>query len=80
MQYDLPLFFVCTNVGYCTVAESVTQSETAEAIGEVLKILKEWNPSCNPSFVLCDYSEAEILAIKTIFESVRVYICDFHRE
>ena len=82
MQYDLPLFLVCvrTNVGYCTVAEFVTQSETAEAIGEALKVLKEWNPSWNPPFVLCDYSEAEILAIKTVFESVRVYICDFHRE
>ena len=82
MQYDLPLFLVCvrTNVGYCTVAEFVTQSETAEAIGEALKILREWNPGWNPPFVLCDYSEAEIAAIKATFDSVRVYICDFHRE
>ena len=82
MQYDLPLFLVCvrTNVGYCTVAEFVTQSETAEAIGEALKILREWNPGWNPPFVLCDYSEAEISAIKATFDSVRVYICDFHRE
>lgn len=45
MQYDLPLFlvYVRTNVGYCAVAEFVTQSETAEAIGEALEILKGWN-------------------------------------
>ena len=82
MQYDLPLFLVCvrTNVGYCTVAEFVTQSETAEATHEALKILREWNPGWNPPFVLCDYSEAEISAIKATFDSVRIYICDFHRE
>ena len=42
MRYDLPLFFVCvrTNVGYCVVAEFVTQSETAEAIREALQMLK----------------------------------------
>ena len=69
MQYDLPLFLVCvrTNVGYCAVAEFVTQSETAEA---------NWHPP----FVLCDYSEAEISAIQSAFESDHVYICDFHRE
>ena len=73
MQYDLPLFLVCvrTNVGSCTVAEFVTQSETAEAIGEALKILREWNPGWNPPFVLCDYSEAEIAAIKATLDSVR---------
>ena len=42
MRYDLPLFFVCvrTNVGYCVVAEFLTQSETAEAIQEVQQLLK----------------------------------------
>lgn len=82
MQYDLPLFLVCvrTNVGYCAVAEFVTQSETTESISEALNVLKEWNSNWNPPFVLCDYSEAEISAIKTVFQSVQVYLCDFHRE
>ena len=64
MQYDLHLFLVCvwTNVGYCAVAEFVTQSKTTEAISEVLNILKEWNPNWNPPFVLGDYSEAKISA------------------
>lgn len=38
-RYDLALFFTVV------VAEFVTQSETAEHIGEALAILKEWNPA-----------------------------------
>ena len=81
-RYDLPLFFVCvrTNVGYCTVAEFITQSENASSIGEAISIIKQWNPTWNPPVVLCDYSEAEMLAIKSSFKSVRIYLCDFHRE
>ena len=82
MRYDLPLFFVCvrTNVGCCVVAEFVTQSETAEAIQEPLQLLKCWNPDWNPPFVLCDYSEAEIIAIEHSFPTTSVFLCDFHRE
>ena len=29
---------------------------------------------------MCDYSEAEIMAMKSTFPSTTVYICDFHRE
>ena len=40
-RYDLSLFFVGVriNVGYCTVAEFIAQSETASSIGEALDIL-----------------------------------------
>lgn len=81
-RYDLPLFFVCvkTNVGYCTVAEFITQSECANSIGEAISILKQWNPTWDPPVVLCDYSEAEMSAIKSAFNSARIYLCDFHRE
>ena len=74
--------FVCvrTSVGYCTVAEFKTQSEHASSIGEALGILKKWNPSWNPPVVLCNYSEAEISAIKGVFTSTSVYLCNFHRE
>ena len=67
-------------MGYCTVAEFKTQSEIASSIGEALGILKKWNPSWNPPVVLCNYSEAEISAIKGVFTSTSVYLCDFHRE
>lgn len=82
MRYDFPLFFICvrTNVGYCAVAEFVTQSETAEAIQEALQMLKSWNPDWNPPFVLCDYSEAEISAMEHSFPGTSVFLCNFHRE
>ena len=67
-------------IGYCTVAEFVIQSETSSSIGEALGIIKNWNPTWNPPVVLCDYSEAEIAAIKNAFTSACVYLCDFHRE
>ena len=81
-RYDLPLFFVCvkTNVGYCTVAEFITQSESSNSVDEAISILKQWNPTWNPPVVLCDYSEAEMSAIKSAFKSARIYLCDFHRE
>ena len=40
-QYDPPLFLcacVGTNVGCCTVAESITQSDSASSIGEAISI------------------------------------------
>ena len=34
-----------TNVGYSTVAQFITQNETAQDIQEALEMLKTWNPS-----------------------------------
>ena len=44
--YDLPLFFicVCTNIGYCGIAEFIVQSEAAEHIQEAFEVLRRWNP------------------------------------
>ena len=80
--YDLALFFatVRTNAGYIVAAEFLVHSETNEQIKEALNILKQWNPQWSPSFFMCDYSEAEILAIETAFPHTTVYLCDFHRE
>ena len=81
-KYDLPLFFLCvrTNTKYMIVAEFIVQSESAEAILEAFNIIKQWNPSWNPNFFLCDYSDAEIAAIEQAFPGILVYLCDFHRE
>ena len=81
-HYDPPLFFVnvCTNSGYCIVAEFIVQSESATDIEEALKILISWNPYWKPSYFTTDFSEAEILALETCLPSVAVYLCDFHRE
>ena len=81
-KYDVPLFFltVRTNAGYIVVAEFIVQTETATHIQEALTILKGWNPSRHPNFIMCDYSEAEIMAMESAFPLTIVYICDFHRE
>ena len=81
-QYDLPLFFICvrTNVGYMVVAEFVVQSEQSDKIREAIEIIKQWNPNWNPAYFMCDYSEAELLALESCFPSVKLYLCDFHRE
>ena len=82
MKYELALFFLCvrTNVGYSVVAEFIVQEESAEKIAEALGIIKQWNPSWNPSFFMTDYSEAELLAIEQVFPSAKSFICDFHQE
>ena len=81
-QYDLPLFFICvrTNVGYMVVAEFVVQSEQSDKIREAIEIIKQWNLNWNPAYFICDYSEAELLALESCFPSVKLYLCDFHRE
>lgn len=81
-QYELPLFFICvrTNVGYMVVAEFVIQSEESDKIQEAIEVIKRWNPKWNPKFFMCDYSEAELLALEASFPSVKVFLCDFHRE
>ena len=73
-KYDLPLFFVCvrTNTRYMIVAEFIVQSESAENILEALNIIKQWNPTWNPKFFLCDYSDAEIAAIEQVFPGILV--------
>jgi len=82
MKYELALFFLCvrTNVGYSVVAEFIVQEESAEKIAEALGVIKQWNPSWNPSFFMTDYSEAELLAIEQVFPSTKSFLCDFHRE
>ena len=49
MKYELALC-VRTNVGYSVVAEFIVQEESAEKIAEALGVIKQWNPSWNPSF------------------------------
>ena len=81
-KYELALFFVAvkTNVGYTAVADFVVQYETTEQIAEALKIVSLWNPEWKPPYFMTDYSKAEIGAIRDVFPSCKVYLCDFHRE
>ena len=81
-KYDVALFFlvVPTNVGYTVVAEFCLHSETSSDIAEALTLLKEWNPAWTPVHAMTDYSEAEMLAIQSVFPDCKVHLCDFHRE
>lgn len=81
-KYELALFFICvrTNVGYSVVAEFIVQSETTKNILEALKVLQSWNPTWQPRYFMCDYSEAELSAIESAFQGITVYLCDFHRK
>ena len=65
---------------YSVVAQFIAQSETMGCISEALNVLKEWNSNWNPPFFLCDFSDAELLALKQAFPCTTVYGRDFHRE
>ena len=67
-------------MGYSVVAEFVVQSESAESIAEPLGMLKQWNPNWKPQYFMTDYSEAELVALESVFPTTTVYLCDFHRE
>lgn len=81
-KYDIPLFFltVRSNAGYIVVAEFIVQTEMATYIQEALTVIKKWNPNWKPTYFMCDYSEAEIMSLESVFPNTFVYICDFHRE
>ena len=74
-KHNIPLFFltVHTNAGYTVAAEFIVQVETAAHIEEALTILKKWNPTSHPKFIMCDYSEAE-MSMESAFPSTTVYM------
>ena len=81
-KYELPMFFVTvkTNVGYKPVADFIVQSETGIQIEEALQVLTSWNPDWKPKYFMIDFSDAEIVAVESVFPESQVYLCDFHRE
>ena len=76
------MFFLCvkTNVSYTVVAEFIIQSETSNHILEALSMIKSWNPSWEPEYFMMDYSDAEMAAVRDLFPSTQIYLCEFHRE
>ncbi len=78
--YDVPLLFVAvrTNAGYVVAAEFIVQSEANQYIEEAINVLNVWNPEWNPKYFMCDYSDAEILALESAFPMTTTYLCDFH--
>ena len=62
------------------MVEFVVQSEESDKNLEAIEVTKQWNPKWNHRYFMCNYSEAELLAKEASFPSVKVYLCDFHRE
>ena len=69
-KYVVPLFFVAvkTNVDYQVLGSFAIQDETANAIAEVLSMLKLWNPQWQPRCFMVDDSDEEILPTRQNFQ------------
>ena len=81
-KYVLPLYFVVVqaNVNFQVCCVIILQEELTEMIKKALKIFKEWNPMVSPKYALLDFDEREITSSEIVFERVKVFLCDFHRE
>ena len=81
-KYALPLFFVVvqTNVNFQVCCVIVLQEESTEMIAKALKIIKEWNPMVSPKYAFVDFDEREITSLEIVFERVKVFLYNFHRE
>ena len=81
-KYALPLFFVVvqTNVNFQVCCVIVLQEESTEMIKKALKIFKEWNPMVSPKYAFVDFDEREITSLEIVFERVKVFLYNFHRE
>ena len=62
------------------VGAFICEHEATASIQEGISILENWNPNWKLDYFMTDFDEKEINAIKSVFESCRVYLCDFHRE
>ena len=81
-NYALPLFFVVvqTNVNFQVCCVIVLEEESTEMITKALKILKEWSPMVSPKYPFVDFDEREITSLEIVFERVKLFLFDFHRE
>ena len=81
-KYALPLFFlvVQTNVNFQIVAILVLEDESAELLIRGLSYIKKWSPEVLPNYGMTDFDAAETLALEFLFPSIKLFLCDFHRE
>lgn len=74
-KYAFSLFLLCvgTNGSQCVAAIFITDKETTSAIYEALSLIKQHNPSWNPSSFMMDGSEAQRNAVKQLFPGDLMY-------
>ena len=81
-KHALPLLFVVlqATVSFQVCSIIVLLEESTEMIPKALKIFKEWNPMVSPKYAFVDFDGCEITSLEKVFERVKVFPCDFHRE
>ena len=42
--------------------------------------ITEWNPDTIPKFAMVDFNNAEIISLERVFPTIKIFLCDFHRE
>ena len=68
-RVPFPLFciFAQTNVDYQLVASFIVEIRNKESIMQGLTSIKDWNPGWSPKYVVADYSEEQMEAVKIVF-------------
>ena len=68
-RVPFPLFclFVQTNVDYQLVASFIVEMRNKESIIQGLTSIKEWNPAWSPKYIIVDYSDEQMEAVKDVF-------------
>ena len=81
-KYAIPLFFVVVqaNVNFQVAGVIVVEDESADILEKALNIIKQWNPDVSPKYGMIDFDTGEILSLESVFPSIQVFLCDFHRE
>ena len=65
--------------GRCEIV-IVVEDESADLLMRALNTIKDWNPDVNPKYGMIDFDTGEILSLESVFPSIQVFLCDFHRE
>ena len=47
---------------------------------EMFELFTEWNPTTIPKYAMVDFDSAEIISLERVFPSIKIFLCDFHRE
>lgn len=81
-KYTIPLYLlvVQTNVNFQVVAIIIVEDESSELLTQALDIVKGWNPEICPKYAMIDFDTGEIISLTSLFDGIKVFLCDFHRE
>ena len=58
----------------------LVEDESSELLTQALDIVKGWNPEICPKYAMIDFDTSEIISLTSLFDGIKVFLCDFHRE